>query len=118
MTQSRVKRIISKQLHINVLRNDLKNYAILNFTGFYKILKKYDKAKSFDHIIIYSPTANNEPKYKHLIDCCNYATIELFEDFSHDNFAELRLKIDKRIEEYKKYERHLRKNVSLSKLKN
>ena len=83
-------------------RGSGKTNSIVNF------IKKYDKAKSFDHIIIYSPTANNEPKYKHLIDYCKYATIELKEDFNHDDFAELRFKIDKRIEEYKKYERDLK----------
>ncbi len=82
-------------------RGSGKTTAIVNF------IKKYDKSKSFDHIIIYSPTANNEPKYKHLIDHCKYATIELKDNFSHDDFGELRYKIDKRIEEYKKYERDL-----------
>ena len=52
-------------------------------------------------------TARNEPKYKYLLENCKYAELELIEDFTHENFAELRYKIDKRIEEYKKYERDL-----------
>jgi hypothetical protein len=82
-------------------RGSGKTTAIVNF------IKKYDKAKSFDHIVVYSPTADKEPKYKHLVESCKYAQIELIDKFSHESFAELRLKIEKRLEEYKKYERDL-----------
>ncbi len=72
------------------------------------LIKKYDKAKSFDHIVIYSPTVQNEPKYRLLAESLKHAQIDLKENFNHDDFAELRLKIDLRIEQYKRYEQDMK----------
>jgi hypothetical protein len=82
-------------------RGSGKTTAIVNF------ILKYDKCRSFDAIYIYSPTIFNEKKYAYLAEHCKYATVELIPEFTHESFAELRYKIDKRIEEYKKYERDL-----------
>ncbi len=82
-------------------RGSGKTTAIVNF------ILKYAKSKSFDHIVIFSPTSNNEPKYKYLAENCKFGEIELHTEFTHEKFAELRYKIDRRIEEYKKYERDL-----------
>ncbi len=82
-------------------RGSGKTVAICN------LLKRYDKTKSFDRIIIFCPTLPNQPLFRNLIDTCKYAKFELYEDFTHEKFAEIKFEMDKRIEEYKKYERDL-----------
>jgi len=54
-------------------RGSGKTTAIVNF------IKKYDKSRSFDHIIIYSPTANNEPVCFNLYEKRNVTCYTSFE---------------------------------------
>ena len=76
-------------------------------TAILQLIGKYIRTKSFDHIIIYSPTCRNEPKYKNLVETFPEARIELREKFTHDDFTQLRYDIDKRIETYKQYQKDL-----------
>ncbi len=82
-------------------RGSGKTTAIVNF------IHQYSKTKTWDHIVVFAPTCRNEPKINWLGDNCKYGEIELHTEFTHEKFDELRYKIDKRIEEYKKYERDL-----------
>ena len=72
------------------------------------LVQKYDKTKSFDFIYIWSPTCRREPKYQHLIDTLKYSKVDLREDFTIDDFVQVRSDIELRIEKYKKYERDVK----------
>ena len=68
---------------------------------------KYDKTRTFDHIIIYSPSAKNEKKYSWFLDNVKFAKAEIREHFSVEDFKALTADIDQRINDYKLYERRM-----------
>ncbi len=75
-------------------------------TKMVELLLMYDKTESFDYVIIFSPTFNADPKYKYLEDNLHYANIDTYHDFDTATFHDLKEQIQKRLDEYKKYENY------------
>ena len=72
------------------------------------LILQYDKTKSFNHIYCWAPTCRREPKYAAMVEKLKYAKVDLREEFTIDDFLQVRTDIELRIEKYKKYERDLK----------
>jgi hypothetical protein len=71
-------------------------------TRMIELLLMYDKTHTFDHVVIFSPSFEADPKYKYLVDHLE-ADVETFDDFTTEIFNELKQKIQGRLDEYKDY---------------
>ena len=74
-------------------------------TRMLEMVLMYDKTETFDHTIMFSPTFSKDPKYQYLVDHLK-GDIETYDDFSGALFQEIKEKVEKRLEEYKRYEEY------------
>lgn len=72
-----------------------------------KLILEYDKTKSFDHIVVFSPSASRDTKYEYIMQNIKYAKAELRDEFTTDIFLQVKNDIEMRIEKYQKYERDM-----------
>lgn len=73
-----------------------------------KMLKWYDKAKSFDRIIIFSTTAHKDPKMKDFIASKTNAEITHYKGYSATDLKSEMERMESDIEAYRKYVRKLK----------
>lgn len=70
-------------------------------TAMMQLLRWYDHYHSFDHITIYSPTYEKDPKWEALLDHGKLnAKIEMVQKFSYDHFNKRLDEMDKALTEY------------------
>jgi len=75
-------------------------------TRMVELVLMYDKTETFDHVVIFSPTYEADPKYQYLVDNLKYAKVETHDDFDSATFQELKDRIQQRLDEYKRYENY------------
>ena len=72
-----------------------------------KLIKLYDKHKSFDRIVIFSTTAHKEPKMLNFINSKTFAEITHYKGFSNTDLQHEMERMENDIKQYRLYKRQL-----------
>lgn len=85
-------------------------------TAMINMLRMYDQIGAFDHIVIFSPTFEKDPKFEAWLDSGPQAKVDLVVNFDHSTFEEYLRKFDDRVREYllhrkaiKAYEKYVKR---------
>lgn len=72
-------------------------------TSMINMLRMYDKMKAFDHIVIWSPTFEKDPKFEAWVESKPHAKLELIANFTEAKFNEYLQKFDQNVRDYLEY---------------
>lgn len=67
------------------------------------MIRLYDSVRAFDHITIFSPTTQKDPKFAAFMDSKPNATLEFVDTYTDVKFAEITNQMDKDLAEYEKF---------------
>lgn len=87
------------------------------------MIRLYDSVRAFDHITIFSPTTQKDPKFAAFMDSKPNAKLEFVDTYTDVKFSEITTQIDKDLAEYEKFKvalaayKKFLKGGSISKLK-
>lgn len=73
-----------------------------------KLVKLYDKAKSFDRIILFSTTAHKEPKMKNFLNSKTFAELSHYKGFNEGDLRNEMDRMESDIEAYRAYKSQAR----------
>ena len=69
------------------------------------LIRMYDSVRAFDHVIVFSPTFEKDPKFEALQNSRPHAKLDLIPDFTVPKFTDFLSMMDSRIRAYDKFKK-------------